>query len=96
MATAKRPKITPVRSAKSAAKTTSPPARRAPKTVKKQSASARESILAELKTVIDNPGLWLDSPNTHFGGRTPGELIGTGDEALLWEWMGSVRHGMFS
>ena len=96
MATSKQPKITPAGAAKSATKTTSRSQRRSGKGVKKQPPSPQESIRAELETIVDNPGLWLDSPNPLFGGRKPGELIGTEDEKLLREWIGAVKHGMFS
>ena len=96
MASSKQPKIIPAGTAKSAPKTTSPSQRRSAKAVKKQPPSPREAMRAELETIVDNPGLWLDSPNPLFGGRTPGELIGTEDEKLLREWIGSVKHGMFS
>jgi uncharacterized protein (DUF2384 family) len=52
--------------------------------------------MVELETIVDNPGLWLDSPNPLFGGRTPRELLGTPDEKLLEDWIGAVKHGMFS
>jgi uncharacterized protein (DUF2384 family) len=64
--------------------------------VKRQPPSPQETILAELETIVDNRGLWLDTPNPLFGGRTPGDLLGTEDEVLLREWIGSVKHGMVS
>jgi hypothetical protein len=96
MATSKQPKRIPVVAARSAAKATSPARRRSAKAVKKLPPSPQDAIRAELETIVDDPGLWLDSPNPLFGGRTPGELIGTEHEILVREWIGSVKHGMFS
>ena len=96
MATSKQSNAIPAGTAKSASKTTSPPRRRSTKGVQKPPPSSREAIRAELETIVDNPVLWLGSPNPLFGGRTPNELIGTGDENLLREWIDSVKHGMFS
>jgi len=96
MATAKQPKVILAGAAKSAAKSASPPQHGSAKPTKKQAAPPQEALLAELEAIVDNPGLWLDSPNPLFGGRTPAELIGTEDEKLVREWVGSVKHGMFS
>jgi hypothetical protein len=58
--------------------------------------SRQTELRRELKAVIDKPALWLETPNTLFGGRIPRELIGTDDEKLLWDWVGSVKHGLTS
>ena len=64
------------------------------KTERKPVLSAQDSLLAELTATVDQPALWLDAPNPLFGGRMPSQMIGTPDERLLWEWIGSVKHGM--
>ncbi|MFL5244025.1 MAG: hypothetical protein ACJ8FY_18130 [Gemmataceae bacterium] len=56
--------------------------------------SAQDDLLAELAATVDQPALWLDAPNPLFGGRIPSQMIGTPDEHLLREWIGSVKHGM--
>ena len=91
MPTAKRPKGPPTATAKSAAHAASSTRRRSGKAV-----APPEALLAELDTLVDNRDLWLNSPNSLFGGRTPGELMGTEEELRLREWIGSVKHGMFS
>jgi hypothetical protein len=96
MVTANRPKSVPAGAAKPASKAASPSQRRSAKAVKKQLPSPRKDLLAELEMIMENPGLWLDSPNSLIGGRTPSEVIGTEDEKLLREWIGSVKHGMVS
>lgn len=96
MSTHKQAKNISAGPTKSAAKATSPRRARSTKAVKKQPSSPAAAILTELEQIVNNPSLWLDSPNPLFGGRTPGELIGTEDEKLLWEWIASVKHGMFS
>jgi len=96
MATAKQPKNIAAGAVKTAAKAKSPSRRLSAAGVKKQTPPPQDAILAELETIVDNGSLWLDSPNPLFGGRTPGELIGTEDEVLLREWIGSVKHGMAS
>lgn len=81
---------------KSVARRTASTKRPSTKVGKGRRPSTEEAIRAELNTIVDKPDLWLDSPNPLFGGRTPGELIGTEDENLLREWIGSVKHGMFT
>jgi hypothetical protein len=96
MATSNQPKIGAAGTAKRATKAASSSQRHSAKGAKKQPPSPQEAVRAELETIVDNPGLWLDTPTPLFGGRTPGELIGTQDQKLLRDWIGSVKHGMFS
>jgi hypothetical protein len=67
-----------------------------PKTARKQALSPQKDLLAELAATVDKPSLWLDTPNPLFGGRILSQMIGTPDENLLREWIGSVKHGMLS
>ncbi len=39
---------------------------------------------------------WLGAPNPGFDGRTPWELIETGERDLLWEMIYQTRHGAFA
>lgn len=66
-------------------------ARSNPKTVNQ---SPRNALLAEWESIVDAPGLWLDTPNALFGGRAPGELVDAPDEQLVWEWVAAVKQGM--
>lgn len=36
---------------------------------------------------------WLDAKNTHFGGRTPRELLHDGDEEPIRDLLWAIRHG---
>ena len=53
-------------------------------------------VKRRLANIVANPDEWLATPNYHFGGRKPSELIGADNEHLVWEWMEQVEHGMFS
>jgi hypothetical protein len=55
-----------------------------------------KDLREEVAHIVENADRWLNTPNDQFGGRTPGELIGTEDEHLLREWVGAVQHGMMS
>jgi len=49
-------------------------------------------IIEDLKTVLEDPEPWLDTPNAHFMGSTPRELIGTEREVHLRDWIRRVKH----
>jgi hypothetical protein len=51
-------------------------------------------IVEDLKSVLEDPEIWLDEPNPHFMGRTPRELIGTEREISLRNWIRRVKHGV--
>jgi hypothetical protein len=53
-------------------------------------------LRAELESVLAEPDRWLNTPNDQFGGRTPLELVGTPEEQLLHQWVGAVKHGIYS
>jgi hypothetical protein len=44
----------------------------------------------------DSADAWLDTPNVHFGGRRPRDLVGTDDEVFLRELLRAVRYGATS
>jgi Protein of unknown function (DUF2384) len=62
----------------------------------KAAASFPPDLRGELESVLAEPDLWLNTPNDQFGGRTPLELVGTPDERLLHQWVGAVKHGIYS
>ncbi len=49
-------------------------------------------IRLDVADMIANADEWLAAPNIRFGGRAPGELIGTADEYLLRETLRSVLY----
>jgi hypothetical protein len=71
MATSKQPKIIAAGAARSATKAASPSQGRSAKAVKKQPPSPQEAIWAELETIVDDPSLWLDSPNPLLAAERP-------------------------
>ena len=62
----------------------------------KPAANFPPDLRGELESVLAEPDRWLNTPNDQFGGRTPLELVGTPDEQLLHEWVGAVKHGIYS
>ena len=36
-------------------------------------------IREEVKRLVVDPDLWLDTPHQHLGGKTPNELMGSGE-----------------
>jgi len=48
----------------------------------------------EAATLIEDADNWLDSPNRHFGGRRPNELIGTNQEQLVRLLLRSLKYGI--
>ena len=54
------------------------------------------NIRKELELIFEDPQPWLDTPNSWFGGRKPGDLIGTPDEKHLRNWIGMVKHGLYA
>ena len=49
-----------------------------------------------ISLLIDNPLVWLNTPNIEFSGRCPIELIGTPDQKKLEDRLTMVELGMFS
>ncbi len=41
------------------------------------------------------PQVWLDTPNPNFGGRKPGDLVGTDEERKVYNLLRAVDLGMF-
>jgi hypothetical protein len=67
------------------------------KTVKRvrdpdQTRDLRELIM----DVIPDAEHWIDSPNPHFGGKTPADLIGTDKEEHLRNLVRAFKMGMSS
>ena len=50
---------------------------------------------ALLSTVLQEPGAWLATPSIQFGGRAPGELIGTDEEDKVVDLLHAVDLGLF-
>jgi hypothetical protein len=52
--------------------------------------------LAELlDSVVDDPEKWLSTPSVQFGGRKPGDLIGTAEEPKIFDLLHAVDQGLF-
>jgi len=48
-----------------------------------------------LFAVVDDPETWLSTPSMQFGGRRPGDLIGTDEEPKLFDLLNAVDQGLF-
>jgi Protein of unknown function (DUF2384) len=49
-----------------------------------------------ISTIVPDAERWIDTPNAHFGGMKPKELIGTDKEKHLRNLVRAVKTGMFS
>jgi hypothetical protein len=55
----------------------------------------RSTELDELLTaVVENPDTWLSTPSIQFGGRRPGELVGTDEEFKIFDILHGVDQGL--
>ena len=48
-----------------------------------------------LTAVVDNPEAWLSTPSVQFGGRRPGDLIGSDEEEKIVDLLRAVEQGLF-
>jgi hypothetical protein len=48
-----------------------------------------------LTAVVDNPDIWMSTPSIQFGGRRPGELVGTEEEFKIFDILRAVEQGLF-
>jgi hypothetical protein len=57
----------------------------------------RDPLLAEIEEVVDDPEVWLETPNTRFGGMRPRNLLETEEgRHILHSVMIAVKHGLFT
>jgi hypothetical protein len=49
-----------------------------------------------IREVAPDPDVWRTSPNPLLGGKTPNDVIGRPEEALLRNMLRAAKHGMFS
>lgn len=54
--------------------------------------AASAALLTEVREIIPEADLWLETENERFGGRKPKDLIGTADEDRLREMLGRVKY----
>jgi hypothetical protein len=68
----------------------------APKPGPPTAPSIRSAKLLELLgTIVDDPEKWLSTPSVQFGGRRPGDLVGTPEEGKLLDLLHAVDQGLF-
>ena len=48
-----------------------------------------------LYEVVDDPQKWLSTPSMQFGGRRPGDLVGTDEEPKIFDLLHAVEQGLF-
>lgn len=57
----------------------------------------RDLLLLEIEEVVDRPEVWLDTPNSRFGGLRPRDLLQTEEgRHILHSLMIAVKHGLFT
>jgi uncharacterized protein (DUF2384 family) len=64
----------------------------APATSRRIRPVSLEELLA---AVVDDPEIWLSTPSVQLGGRKPGDLIGTDEEAKVVSILQAVDQGLF-
>ena len=56
----------------------------------------RSAELVELlNAVVNDPKQWLSTPSVQFGGRRPGDLVGTDEEVKMLDLLHAVDQGLF-
>jgi uncharacterized protein (DUF2384 family) len=58
-------------------------------------ASPRRSALELADEVLENPGPWLETPNPQLSDRRPIDLVGTDEEAKVYNLLNAVDQGLF-
>lgn len=48
-----------------------------------------------LVAFFPDPAAWLAAPNDHFGGRKPGDLLGTDEEVKVYHLLRAVDMGLY-
>lgn len=55
----------------------------------------QDTLLTEIADIVQDPDLWLDTPNERFGGQCPRTLLRTEKgRAILHDLVQAVKHGM--
>jgi hypothetical protein len=49
-----------------------------------------------IREVVPDADLWMETPNSHFGGKKPKDVIGTDHEKGLRNLVLAIKYGMFS
>jgi hypothetical protein len=57
---------------------------------------ATRDIFELIEEVVPDPEQWIDSPNAHFGAKTPRKAIEGGEEPFVRNLVLSIKYGMFS
>jgi hypothetical protein len=52
-------------------------------------------LYALLNSVLDQPETWMSTPSIQFGGRRPADLVGTEEEAKIFDILIAVDQGLF-
>lgn len=59
-------------------------------------ATSQTELQQEIEEVIADPEVWLQTPNFHFGGMKPQELIDRDILDPIHNLIGMIKQGMFS
>ncbi len=62
--------------------------------VKSDRPSPTSNLAILLSTVLDQPDRWMATPNHHFGGRKPSDLVGTAEEIKIFDLLHAVDLGL--
>ena len=50
----------------------------------------------EVKRLVTDPDLWLDTPHEILGGRTPNEVIARGDPQRVRDLLRAIKYGVMA
>jgi uncharacterized protein (DUF2384 family) len=50
----------------------------------------------EVKRLVADPDLWLDTPHDLLGGRTPNEVITQGDPQQVRDLLRAIKYGVMA
>lgn len=50
----------------------------------------------EVKRLVADPDLWLDTPHELLGGRTPNEVIARGDPQRVRDLLRAIKYGVMA
>ena len=53
-------------------------------------------ILEEVKLLVAEPNLWLDTPHQLLGGKTPNEVIAQGDTQRVRDLLRAIKYGVMT
>ena len=53
-------------------------------------------IREEVKRLVTDPALWLDTPHQHLGGKTPNEVMASGEVQPVRDLLRGIKYGVMT